>query len=274
MDDSPPWESFIAQAREVLPLVRGYHRTYLDSKSIRDGLRALVQSYFRTARPELIALGIAESELEGLDLEMQTLLRMLSERTRTSAFLRLARETEPQISDLEFKRELQIGRSSASPRIRFLETGLEKAISKTLEEMIPTAALSYRQALADLRDPEKVSFRGTASELREALREVLDHLAPDDAVVSVSGFRLEPDRTKPTMRQKVRFILKARSVPSGSIGATMDATTLVEERTAALARSMYDRGSVSSHVQTTRAEVANMKPYVDSLLAELLQVHG
>ena len=64
----------------------------------------------------------------------------------------------------------------------------------------------------DLRSPNRMSYRGPATDLRECLREVLDHLAPDDAVTSGSGFVLEKDRTSPTMKQKVRFILRSRGL--------------------------------------------------------------
>jgi hypothetical protein len=46
----------------------------------------------------------------------------------------------------------------------------------------------------------------------------------------------------------------------------------VEESVAALARSAYQRGSVSTHTPTDGAEIRNMKRYIDALLAELLEV--
>ena len=83
----------------------------------------------------------------------------------------------------------------------------------TLEAIVPTAALSYKQALTDLNIcNHKISFRGTATELREALRETLDHLSPDTAIMKEPGFKLEQNQTKPTMKQKVRYILKMRNL--------------------------------------------------------------
>jgi hypothetical protein len=46
----------------------------------------------------------------------------------------------------------------------------------TLDKVVPTTALSSRQAPQDLGDQQRVSYRGTAAELRE----VLDHLASDE----------------------------------------------------------------------------------------------
>jgi hypothetical protein len=72
-------------------------------------------------------------------------------------------------------------------------------------ELFVAAANSYRQALDDLTNGNRVSYRGTAAELREGVREVVDHLAPDDAVTKATGFKLEKDRSRPTMKQTARF---------------------------------------------------------------------
>ena len=72
---------------------------------------------------------------------------------------------------------------------------------------------------------------------------------------------------------KAQFILKARGVASGALATPRDAIQRVEDASASLARSVYTRGSVSTHVATKREEVLTMKPYVDGVLAELLQVH-
>jgi hypothetical protein len=75
------------------------------------------------------------------------------------------------------------------------------------------------------------------------------------------------------MKQKAQFILRARGTASGALSTPKDAIQRVEDASASLARSVYTRGSVSTHVATTREEVLNMKPYVEGVLAELLQIH-
>ena len=79
------------------------------------------------------------------------------------------------------------------------------------------------------------TFRGTASELREALRETLDHLAPDEDVMKAPGFKLERDRKAPTQKQKVRFILRSRRVPKGARKTPEDSVSLIEELTRSVA---------------------------------------
>ena len=47
---------------------------------------------------------------------------------------------------------------------------------------------------------------------------------------------------------------------------------VVEERVGALARSVYTRSSLSTHVGTTKQEVQQVKAYVDVVLSELLEI--
>jgi hypothetical protein len=127
--------------------------------------------------------------------------------------------------------------------------------------------------MLDLADPERVSFRGTAAEMREVFREVLDHLAPDTDVMSKPEFRLEQDCTRPTTKQKVLFILVSRGKPKGALRAPEDTASLIENILGSLARSTYERASLSTHVSFPREEVLQLKMYVDTMLCELLEIH-
>ena len=137
---------------------------------------------------------------------------------------------------------------------------------------MPSAATSYRQGLLDLRASDRLSYRGTAAEFREALREVLDHLAPDDTVQSQTGFKLEPGQTKPTMKQKVRFVLSSRGLNKTQQESSEKTTSLVEELSGQVARAVYSRASLATHVQESRHEVGQIKRYVDTILFDLLEI--
>ncbi|MEO7725569.1 MAG: hypothetical protein ABIU29_12950 [Chthoniobacterales bacterium] len=113
----------------------------------------------------------------------------------------------------------------------------------------------------------------SGNELREALRELLDHQAPDPDVEAQAGFKFEKDQKQPTMKQKVRFILRARGLPATAVEAPEGAVALIDEMIGKLTRSTYGRSSISAHVSTARSEVRQMKMYVDSVLAELLEIH-
>jgi len=146
----------------------------------------------------------------------------------------------------------------------------DNEIIKLLDALVPSAALSYEQSILDLGDDRRVSFRGPALELREALREILDCLAPDREVTSFPGYVQEKDRTGPTMRQKVRFIMRKKGTQSSS-GAPEQAVTAFEESIAALTRAIYERFSRATHVASERKSVIQLRRYVVAILHEVLK---
>lgn len=144
----------------------------------------------------------------------------------------------------------------------------DEIISK-LDAVVPSAALSYKQAVLDLRDENRVSFRGPALEFREALREILDHLAPDAEVSAASGYVQEKDRSGPTMRQKVRFIMKKKGERS-SRETPEQAVTAFEEAIASLTRAVYERSSKATHVAGERDAVSQIRRYVVAIFHDIL----
>jgi hypothetical protein len=119
---------------------------------------------------------------------------------------------------------------------------------------------------------KRVSFRGPALELREVLREVLDHLAPDVDVIAAPGFRLEKDRKGPTMAQKVRFILKARGSGKTTAATPEDSVSTVDAIVGDLTRSVYTLGSIATHVASERRQVVQVKRYIDAVLHDILEI--
>jgi uncharacterized membrane protein affecting hemolysin expression len=106
--------------------------------------------------------------------------------------------------------------------------------------------------------------------LREALREILDHLAPDSEVTSAPGYAQEKDRTGPTMKQKVRFIMKAKGKRSPS-DAPEQVVTAFEESIAGLTRAVYERSSRATHVAGERQTVIQLRRYVVAIFHEILE---
>ena len=145
----------------------------------------------------------------------------------------------------------------------------QQIISK-LDALVPSAALSYQQAILDLKDDRRVSFRGPALELRETLREILDHLAPDSEVTAAPAYVQEKDRAGPTMKQKVRFVMKKKGKRSSS-DAPEQAVTAFEEAIAALTRAIYERSSQAAHVASERQTVVQLRRYVVAILHEIIQ---
>jgi hypothetical protein len=270
-----PWDSLWTEFAALRTAVGRSKAQNVNARDLRESAKSLVQAYFRTVRPQLLEVGIDSTQLGELDDPMQELLRLangLNSKHSYSKTLDAIRRCRP---NLDSRREMLLGGHRAmSESEAGKRTELERRIIATLEQLLPSAAASYEQALHDLAGPRRSSYRGTAVELRECLRELLDHLAPDNAVAKSPGFAYEKGLTRPSMKQKARFILESRGGAQTSVSSAEDAVVRIEEGTASLARSVYMRGSVSTHVANTRREAQQLKLYADAVLAELLEVLG
>jgi hypothetical protein len=153
-------------------------------------------------------------------------------------------------------------------------TPTERLIIDTLSAILPASAASYEQCMLDLGGAPRRSYRGVAHEMREVLRETLDHLAPDHDVIAEVNFKLEKDTTRPTHRQKALYVLRKRRLSREAITAPDLAVLMVEELGATIARSTYTRGSMDAHSFSPAKEVRQLKMYVDAVLAELLEIHA
>jgi hypothetical protein len=251
------------------------HAVTVGSAALRDAAKKIVQQYFRQARPHLIELQLDSEALASLDSEMQALLVLSNGRSKKQSYSQVLRRIKGLLQNVEFEREIRLGQQLIFPagQQSSVLTSVEKRIIETINQLVPSAALSYEQAILDLNSKDRISFRGTANELRETLREVLDYLAPDDKVMKGQGFKLEAGKTKPTQKQKVRYILKSRGLSRTAINAPEDSVSIVEELMASLARSIYERSSLSTHVATARQELEQVKMYIDIVLIELLEIH-
>ena len=205
-----------------------------------------------------------------LDEHMQALLVLAQGRARKTSYLSKLKELKRAWDALE------VGVAAASPAPprgpKASET--QARILDTLERVCPPAAASYAQALTDIASDRR-SWRGTAAEFREALRELLDKLAPDDDVMKVPGFKLEPDAKgigRLDAHPSERFILKAREQSSDVRKAVEESVNVIEEQVGAFVRSVYNRASGSVHVQRTKQEVVSIQRFVETALVELLQL--
>ncbi|MGA9040800.1 MAG: hypothetical protein WB421_09715 [Terriglobales bacterium] len=226
----------------------------------------MAKTYFESVRPELSAVQNRAGLVEEIDFVLQNLLQLATAQREKEAYLGQIAEVRPYLLEAT----IDVMKARGSPRLVLSQT--ERAILETLAKMRPVTGASYEQALLDIAQGKRVSWRGCATELREVLREAIDHLAPDDKVLGSAGFQLEEGRALPTQKQKVRFILRARKNNSTSVAVAEGSLNTVDESIAALARSTYSRGSASTHATTDASEIRKLKRYVDALLAELLEI--
>ncbi|MEX2165312.1 MAG: hypothetical protein WD823_13865 [Sulfuricaulis sp.] len=269
------WDSLTSLIEEFRAALQRSTAIHVSAMPLRDGAKKIVQQYFRHTRPHLIALKCQPDKVSVLDDEMQSLLKLANGKNRKQSYKKVLKTIRALQHDVGAEREINLGQRDASSSINAssIYSVIEQRILDTLQRLVPSAALSYQQALDDLQSTSRVSFRGVANELRESLREVLDHLAPDAEVMKAAGFKLEKDKTTPTHKQKVRHILRSRGISKTVSKTPEDSVSLIEESMASLARSAYERSSISTHIASARREVQQVKMYIDSVLAELLEIH-
>jgi len=232
----------------------------------------LATKYFNSVRPSVRQTLGDSYDPTNLDAGWQDLVRLAHGNNARSTYLKLLKGLAAALKDANvsaLSRAAERRGSATSPSDL---TAAETQLLETLEALLPTAAASYRQGLLDLGSEQRLSYRGTASEFREALRETLDHLAPDSDVAKQTGFKYEDGQTRPTMKQKTRFVLTSRGRSKTQAAVTEKAIAVVEGLTGEVVRATYDRASLATHLETTRAEVQRIKRYVDTVLFDLLEI--
>jgi len=256
--------------KKIRNLLNRARAKQVQAQSIINSSKDFINQYFNDTRPVFHSNGLDNESLGGLDNWMQQLLTLTQKSSLKSKYNHTVKSIDQELNGVE------IALVTATTEPQTLSTikldGKEQRIATTLEGLVKSARLSYEQACLDLRDDTRCSYRGAAAELREALREVLDYLAPDKKVISQENFKLEKDHNEPTMKQKVQYILKSRGKNKSQTESPGNAVDLVEERVGALARSVYNRSSVSTHISTSKQEVRQIKAYVDVVLGELLEI--
>ena len=251
-----------AQYTAQLDRVTSHH---INSKELKERTRQVAQMYFRGVRPHLAQYPL-DDLTEPLTAAFQSLIELSEGRNLTSSYKKHTKAIRRLIPRITSQLELH---ASTSPSVSSSAT--DQMIISTLGGLLPSAAQSYQQAITDLADPKRQSFRGPAHELREALREVLDHLAAD-VEMKKGGVQLEKDRSKYTMKQKVRFIFKARERSENESASPENAANAVEAVIADMTRSTYDHGSLAAHKERGLKSIQQLKRYVDVVFYDLLEL--
>jgi hypothetical protein len=266
------WDEISEQVEKLYGSIKKVSSVAVNSTQIKQDAKRIVQNYFREARPAIGKLGISESDLALTDEIFQTLNSLAQSNNRKTTYQELLRRLREQLVQQGIRRHVLAGQKGSSQL-----TPQQTTIILTLKAMIPSAASSFEQAIVDLADTNRLSYRGTAAELREVIRETIDNLAPDDTVSTSAGFQFEKDqhgkpRATPTMKQKVRFLLKSRGKGTNAVANAQDTLQQLESGPDNLARSIYNRGSAATHTAQVRKEIMTLQRYTEVLLADLLEI--
>jgi hypothetical protein len=261
------WRALCAAFTQYTAHLNRNDAVNVNSATLRDETKHIAQMYFRNIRQALQQFQLDEL-IEPLSVAFEALLVLSEGRNPTASYKKHIKTIRKMIPRVSSQLEVQGGAS----RVEVSSSETDQKILRTLAGLVPSAAQSYQQALLDLAESNRQSFRGTAHELRECLREVLDHFAPDAEVEKSPHFKLEKGRTKPTMKQKVRFIFRARERSPTESSAPEDAANTVDALIADMTRSTYDRGSLSAHQERGKKGVEQLKRYVDVIFHDLLEL--
>lgn len=263
MAASDDWRALGEELETLRKVVKAARGVNISAREDRDLASETAQLYFRQNRGHIEPV-VAE-ELQALDRAFQAILTLSSSTNRKTSYvkhLKAIQKLYPRITG-----KLALG-GATSQNDKPVISPDDQTIASTLEGLVPNAARSFKQALIDLTDTKRFSYRGPAVELREALRETLDYLAPDKEVVKMTGYKQEPDTKGPTMKQKVRFILRARGLKDET--APEQAASAVEEIVGGFARSVYTMSNTGTHGSKERADVLRIRRYVIVVLHDIL----
>jgi hypothetical protein len=256
--------NLLAKVDQVAKVLRSAPGVQIRSGAVKAQLHELATYYFSEVQAIAAQTDIGAAALDELFQHIHSASRANPTKSRCLSLLKGAKRDLIECEGLAIA---QSSKQQAGHRTR-----ADELIISSLNDVCATASLSYQQALLDFDDQHRLSWRGPATDLREALRETLDVLAPDSEVEGAPGYRLEPDAKRPTMKQKVRFVLKNRGVASGAMATPETAVIGVEEIVGGLTRSVYNRSSVSTHTATDRSEVVRVHAWVRMVLCELLEI--
>lgn len=244
--------------------ISGVRTEQVRTQRVADKAKEFVLDYFKQIRPRLVEIyGLPEQVIAPLDSEMQSLFKLSQRASLKRKYKEALNRVKEETNTLE---EFGLTISPSSLKIE----AKDRLILKTLRDICPAAAAAYEQGIRDLRDDHHVSWRGTAAEFREALRELLDVQAPDSELMPSKGFKLEQGRTRPTMKQQVVFILKKR--PQRISDPIPIAVELIDELTGKFVRSVYTSASITTHTLSERDEIVKVKDYLSIVFATLLEI--
>jgi hypothetical protein len=263
-------DELIPRLDKLLADLKASKAINVNSPALKQSVIDLARFFFQDCRQSFVSL-VSPDEIGKIDNYWQALVRLAHGRNLRQSYLKLASVLKREMTEMNI-RGISASRRREQTVSKFSQS--EVLLIKTLGALVPSASQSYVQGILDLASVERSSYRGTASEFREALRETVDHLAPDDSVMQADGFALEVGRTQPTMRQKVKFILKSRGMNETQRTVAEKSLELIEALCGEIARAIYNRASLATHLETTRGEVLQLKRYVDTLLYDLLAITG
>jgi hypothetical protein len=119
---------------------------------------------------------------------------------------------------------------------------------------------------------EMPNYSGLVHEIRDILTHLLSRLAPDDQVGAEADFQLERDQSRPTRRQRVRYVARKQQSAERTREIVSD-YELLETECDLLSRVVsraYASSSGLAHTTTTRVRAYRVLKQWESIFAQLI----
>lgn len=217
-----------------------------------------------------------ERQIAVMDSKMDRLFNLASRHCTRHAVVGAAGATANYLRDALF---VPLTRAYWARTPERAPAGRDAAAAERLRKLDSPLADGYEQAVADIEDAKRISYRGPAAELREVLTGVLHKLAPTEAVEATDWYR-EARRsgarkeTSPTRAERTKYVLRSRMKGSAVTDNTETHMVSVEQRLGEVVNATYRRGAAATHQGGEREELQNLLPYINALLRELLPPVG
>ncbi|MQA85931.1 MAG: hypothetical protein GEV03_15220 [Streptosporangiales bacterium] len=148
-------------------------------------------------------------------------------------------------------------------------SGRDADVLARLRRHRSSLADSLEQALTDLNDHTRLSYVGTAAEIREVMRATVQLFAPDDEVRNQPWYEgIEQGRKRnPSQAERIRYAVQQRG---GDKDQAKGIDEVVDQIVAKIGRHTYSRGSSAVHADAVQADVRKLTSWVFAILDEIL----
>jgi len=159
---------------------------------------------------------------------------------------------------------VRVAEGRATPCIRCDICDAQLSVSEPL-------ASKYAQVKLDVETTDRLSWSGSAHEIREVLRGLLEELAPQGALTKESWYVQDESTFGPTHKQRVRYILRTRGASSKE-QQVAEQVDVIEDRIGSLVRATHTRASDAAHRTKDRREVRRIVRYFEAFAHDLLDL--
>jgi hypothetical protein len=261
---------FLDDLGRLLGQLESKHTRLVSGRAELNHIRSVVGTWFQY-RPTFSALLGDEKLLLPMDGRMEAAMELaIGGRARTTV-VKAIRGAHRCYTDTLL---VPLTRANWSRAPQRTPAGRDSEVTARLRKLDPGLADSYEQAVRDLDDDGRITYKGPAAELREVLTGVLHKLAPTAEVQATpwyqqarrTGVRSEPT---PTRVERTKFIMRHKGKGSAAEDAAESSLALVEDRLGKVVDATYRMGAAATHEEAEREEVRQTLRYLNALLREL-----